>query len=354
MSTAGGFVKLYGSIITSSVWVEPHHVFRVWITLLVLADKNGYVAGTVPGIASIARVTEAECEEALDRFLEPDKYSRTPEHEGRRIECAEGGWTIVNHGKYRELRTDSQIANAERQRRHQEKKRAAESGAENETEGPNPPQESVSPNASNTPEYRVQSTEAEVVQKSSLSPAREEALELTGSNGRPDPSWPEPVMEFLRRRESGLVAWTSAFVGMLQGLGAPGGRAVTVEQIAQACIEIEQLGGEISPRRFRRVLEQVIEPTLRSGAGADAEFVAASNRLQEIASYRDPVRGQTLLAEGWRTVTPPERAAIKVIGGMERVLTAKPDQWPFVVRDYLKATRGARPSPARALGWVAR
>lgn len=43
-----------------------------------------------------------ECEKALAKFLAPDPYSRSPEHEGRRIEPVDGGWQILNHDKYRE------------------------------------------------------------------------------------------------------------------------------------------------------------------------------------------------------------------------------------------------------------
>lgn len=188
------------------------------------------------------------------------------------------------------------------------------------------------------------------VQKSSLSPAREETSVATNGDRRgvpvrTDPSWPEPVMQFLQRRGEGLVAWTAAFLGMLQGLGAPSGRAVTVEQIAQACIEIEQLGGEISPRRFRRVLAQVTEPAMptssRTGVAGDDAEVVASKKLQELVEHRDPLHPHTLTAEGWKLVSPEQREAIKSIGGMERILNAKPEHWMFVVRDYLKATRGA-------------
>lgn len=155
------------------------------------------------------------------------------------------------------------------------------------------------------------------------------------------PDWPLAVIGFVSEQEN-PGAWMSAFVAMLKGMGAPGGKAVTVDHIEQGCIEIKQLGGEITPRRFRRVLEQITEPKGgKLGSADDAEFVKASKRLQEIASYRDPVRSQSLSADGWKIVTPQEREALKNIGTVERVLTAKPDQWAFVVRDFVKAQRGA-------------
>jgi hypothetical protein len=328
----GHFVKLYGSIVVSSVWSESTPTRIVWLTMLAIADPNGGVAASVPGLARVANVTVAECEAAIKALSEPDPYSKTPDHEGRRIRAVAGGWLVFNYKLYRELRTPKQVAEAERKADYRERQRKQDSAGQSRL---------------SHAEVEVD-VEAEVIQKSPLSPARAETDDgRAGRSTGPDPAWPEPVMEFLARRGEGLGAWTAAFVGMLGGLGAPAGKAVTVEQIAQACIEIEQLGGEITPRRFRRVLEQIVVPLTGSGTGGarkgseDAEFVAASNRLQEIASYRDPVRSQSLTAEGWKQVTPAERAALKAIGTVERVLTARPNEWPFVVRDYLKATRGA-------------
>jgi hypothetical protein len=39
---------------------------------------------------------------ALARLEGPDPYSRTQDNEGRRIEKVDGGWMVLNHGKYRD------------------------------------------------------------------------------------------------------------------------------------------------------------------------------------------------------------------------------------------------------------
>lgn len=171
-------------------------------------------------------------------------------------------------------------------------------------------------------------------QKLPLSPARE------AERQEQETALPPEVLDFCQRQQN-PSAWLASLLAMQKGVGAPGGKAVTVQHLVQACLEMDQLGGEVTPRRFRRVVEQVTEPKYTPGKGDDAEFVAAAKRLQEITSYRDPVRPNALTAEGWQIVTPQERAAIKAIGTMERVLTAKPDQWPWVVRDFVKAQRGA-------------
>ena len=102
----GSFTKLFSSITESTVWGESHATRIVWITMLAMADRNGLVSASVPGLANRARVTLEECEHALMRFSEPDRYSRTPDNDGRRIEPAEGGWRLLNHAKYRAMRDE--------------------------------------------------------------------------------------------------------------------------------------------------------------------------------------------------------------------------------------------------------
>lgn len=101
---ADSFTKLSSGILASTVWQEPSSTRIVWITMLALADKSGYVAASIPGLAHLARVSIAETETALAAFMAPDPYSRTPDNEGRRIEAVAGGWRLLNHGIYRARR----------------------------------------------------------------------------------------------------------------------------------------------------------------------------------------------------------------------------------------------------------
>lgn len=98
------FTKLFSSITESTVWGESHATRIVWITMLAMADRRGRIAASIPGLANRARVTLEEAEHALGRFLAPDKYSRTPDNDGRRIEPIDGGWKLLNYEKYREMR----------------------------------------------------------------------------------------------------------------------------------------------------------------------------------------------------------------------------------------------------------
>jgi len=69
-----------------------------------MADLNGYIGASVPGLADRARVSLDACLQALECFRAPDKWSRSQEFDGRRIADVEGGWVLLNHAKYRAMR----------------------------------------------------------------------------------------------------------------------------------------------------------------------------------------------------------------------------------------------------------
>lgn len=74
----------------------------MWITMLAKADAKGVVESSLPGLADNARVTLEECIKSLEVLSSPDEYSRTKANGGRRIREVEGGWEVLNHGKYRD------------------------------------------------------------------------------------------------------------------------------------------------------------------------------------------------------------------------------------------------------------
>lgn len=98
----GNYVKLFGSILQSTIWQESKETRLVWITLLALKDARQIAEGSIPGLARTAGVTIPECEEALKVLMAPDSYSRNQEHEGRRIEKVDGGWRILNGERYQQ------------------------------------------------------------------------------------------------------------------------------------------------------------------------------------------------------------------------------------------------------------
>lgn len=103
---AGAYVKLFGSILTSSIWCEAQGTRLVWITMLLLADSDGRVWGAVPGIARQAGVSLKAAREAIAVLEQSDPDSRSDEDEGRRIRAIPGGWQIINSRKYREMQAD--------------------------------------------------------------------------------------------------------------------------------------------------------------------------------------------------------------------------------------------------------
>src|SRR5260221_10546801 len=115
---SGAYVKIFGSILNSSIWCADTVTKIVWFTLLVLADGEGFVWGAVPGIARQAGVEPEACRRALDYLSAPDPDSRTPDEEGRRIVPVAGGWRIVNARKYREMQTNGQRLASERSKRY--------------------------------------------------------------------------------------------------------------------------------------------------------------------------------------------------------------------------------------------
>ena len=96
-----GYTKLFASIVDSTIWRESKETKIVWITMLAKSDKHGIVEASVPGLADASRVSVEECRVALSSLASPDPDSRTKDHAGRRIKEIEGGWLLLNHGKYR-------------------------------------------------------------------------------------------------------------------------------------------------------------------------------------------------------------------------------------------------------------
>lgn len=102
------YVKLYGSIIHSSIWAAPDHVRLVWITMLAMADMFGKVEASIVGIAGASRVSVAQAEEAINILMGPDPHSKDGTT-GERIAKVDRGWEIINHGYYRDLRSPKQV-----------------------------------------------------------------------------------------------------------------------------------------------------------------------------------------------------------------------------------------------------
>jgi hypothetical protein len=117
------YAKLFSQILDSTVWREADHVLRVWLTFLLVCDKEGFVRMSIPGLADRAKVSLQLCEAALQRLEAPDPYSQSKEEDGARIirigENGEPLWQIVNYERYRAMKD----ADHERERWKEKKAR---------------------------------------------------------------------------------------------------------------------------------------------------------------------------------------------------------------------------------------
>ena len=126
--TTRSFTKLFSSITDSSIWDQPDHVRIVWITMLAMADSHGRIHASIPGLASRSRKSIEDVEEALSVFRAPDRYSRTKEFDGRRIEDVEGGWLLLTYEKHRGVRDAEAAKQSRNDWYHRNKGKRGESG----------------------------------------------------------------------------------------------------------------------------------------------------------------------------------------------------------------------------------
>jgi hypothetical protein len=122
------YSKLFSTLIHSSLWREPIHVRILFVTLLSIADSEGFVYGSRPGLEAAANIRYDPEKGDVDPWtvlLSPDPNSsdllRNPANEGRRIERVPGGYRILNFLYYHSLR--DRDARREQNRRAKRKER---------------------------------------------------------------------------------------------------------------------------------------------------------------------------------------------------------------------------------------
>lgn len=100
-----GYTPLFDSLTRGTLcgrWPD----IGLWPIILSLSDKDGIVDVTPLYIAGITGLPERDVVDCMNRFCEPDTYSRSQDADGRRLVLLDShrdwGWQIVNHSKYRE------------------------------------------------------------------------------------------------------------------------------------------------------------------------------------------------------------------------------------------------------------
>jgi hypothetical protein len=114
---------MYGKVFTQiydGTLVENWQALVTFQQLIVLADRSGVVDMTPTAIHRRTGIPLEIIETGLRILEAPDKGSRTPEMEGRRIVRIDGhrdwGWQLVNHKKYRDLVSQVEKQEADRVR----------------------------------------------------------------------------------------------------------------------------------------------------------------------------------------------------------------------------------------------
>jgi len=115
-----GFTKLDEGIVRSSVWSEAYPTRILFVTMLAMCNSKGFVASSRSGLVRESNITEPEFAVGIAILEAPDKDSRSPEFEGRRVEKCIGGWSVLNYPKYRNY-SYSSSPEAVRQRKHRAK-----------------------------------------------------------------------------------------------------------------------------------------------------------------------------------------------------------------------------------------
>jgi len=103
------YAKLFASLYQGTLRGQPDEIL-VFTNLLAHCDSTGHVDKHPKAISEETGLSISRVQDALFFLESPDPESRSPEEEGRRIirldEHRSWGWRIVNHGKYRAIRSE--------------------------------------------------------------------------------------------------------------------------------------------------------------------------------------------------------------------------------------------------------
>ena len=104
----------------------PWEVLIVFQQFFILADRNGVVDMTPDAISRRTTVPLDIIQKGIAVLEQPDPHSRTPDENGRRLvrlsDSRPWGWRIVNHAKYRGIRSQEERREYMRQYQRQRRK----------------------------------------------------------------------------------------------------------------------------------------------------------------------------------------------------------------------------------------
>jgi hypothetical protein len=310
------YVKLFSSILQSSIWAEDADTRVVWITMLALADQDGFVRGAESGVSRAANVSLAATRKALKALEAPDVESQSQEWGGRRIERIEGGWQILNYKKYRAMK-DPDMRRAQtlaRVRRHRAKARVLA----DETTG-DASQRDVTPG--NAAQRAVHQAEAEGEAENNAaasSGAREDVGEFPDIKAYLDPR-AHAAYDALAATEGypGAVGDTLSLVHT----PITGGPRYTWPEISAALIEMQgnnELGGRFNAPLVRGVCRRLKNADAPVNGAGDGSSLSRATALWSLAMEKglaQPSSRETLLEQCERLTRDPRLASIGCVNG---------------------------------------
>jgi len=105
------FAKLFASMYDGTLCSRgPWQALVTFQQMLILCDAQGVVDMTAEAIARRTSIPVDVIKTGIEALEQPDPDSRSPDDDGRRIrrldEHRAWGWQVVNHAKYRDMRSN--------------------------------------------------------------------------------------------------------------------------------------------------------------------------------------------------------------------------------------------------------
>ncbi|MBX3173292.1 MAG: hypothetical protein KF709_02715 [Gemmatimonadaceae bacterium] len=344
------YAKLSSTITRSSIWREPPATRVVWIALLALANRDGFVKGVEAWLAAEANVSRDECREALRTFMEPDPESQDQDYGGRRVEKVEGGWLVLNYPKYREMRTHEQVLAAERQSRKRKRDKGLGESADDSSE------QVTDRHAASRGVTAIASATASASERSGSSARASDASENADATADPEPQADPPPPPPAVARPPALELAAAANRGLDEALGrdrnplTSGTAANLVEAVQQHGIPLAWAAQAVyeaakqcpkAPRSLHYFTPGVVERWEREQARAAADGFTPGRSLDAVPigdeSFARPALWALLVQGGLtapmqtREVLEERCRAVEAAGGVRSadallafVLLAKP------------------------------
>jgi len=113
------FGKVFASMYDGSLYGQWEAIVT-FQQMIVLADAEGYVDITPQAMAARTSIPLEIIQRGIELLSQPDKYSRTPDCDGKRIELVDErrpwGWRIINYVKYCRIVSEAEKREADRVR----------------------------------------------------------------------------------------------------------------------------------------------------------------------------------------------------------------------------------------------